>query len=70
MTNKNISGKVGKNVTLLRRDFALRGRNRTADFLMRCFPLQSDAMNQLDHPEEEELLGAALFKLMNLSCKR
>ncbi|KAL7956756.1 hypothetical protein V8C34DRAFT_287731, partial [Trichoderma compactum] len=29
----------------------LRGRNRTADFSMRCYPLQSNAMNQLDHPE-------------------
>ncbi|KAL7901013.1 hypothetical protein HDV64DRAFT_170945 [Trichoderma sp. TUCIM 5745] len=40
-------------------DITLRGRNRTADFLMRCYPLQSDAMNQLDHPEVEELKSEA-----------
>ena len=54
--------KVQKNVTLLRGEFALRGRNRTADFLMRCYPLQSDAMNQLDHPEDvEELTRGTLI---------
>ncbi|KAL6837750.1 hypothetical protein V8C40DRAFT_15083 [Trichoderma camerunense] len=34
-----------------KKEIVLRGRNRTADFSMRCYPLQSNAMNQLDHSE-------------------